>query len=125
MATRIVFQLVFFLLPFIAFGLYRMAIAEAVQEGRKPWPIRGLFGLGLALAVGSWLVLILMDRTAGTYCYTPSQLVDGRIVPGERYACERDLTQIGVPRSTDPGGVPEGIGLAEGAVAPDETDAPE
>ena len=50
MGARILFQLVLFTLPFILFGVYRLAIAEAEQEGRKPWPIRLLFGVGLALA---------------------------------------------------------------------------
>ena len=62
MAPRIFIQLVLFTLPFILFGVYRLAITEAEQEGRKPWPIRVLFGLGLVLAVGSWLILILLDR---------------------------------------------------------------
>jgi hypothetical protein len=124
-ATRILFQLVFFLLPFLAFGLYRLALAEAAQEGRKPWPIKGLFGLGLVLAVGSWLAFILIDRTDGGYCYTPSQLVDGQIIPGERYPCERDLSQIGQPRSSDPGGRPVGVGLDDPETPYDGTNRPE
>ena len=110
MAPRILFQLVLFLLPFILFGVYRLAITEAEQEGRKPWPIRVLFGVGLALAVGSWIVFIILDRGGREECYRPTQMVDGVLVPGERYACEKALTDIGIPKTEDPGGQAEGVG---------------
>ncbi|MCR9080074.1 MAG: hypothetical protein NXH78_13340 [Hyphomonadaceae bacterium] len=110
MGARILFQLVLFTLPFILFGVYRLAIAEAEQEGRKPWPIRLLFGLGLVLAVGSWLIFIFLDRGGREECYRPTQIVDGVVVPGERYACEKDLGAIGVPKTDDPGGQADGVG---------------
>ena len=110
MAPRILLQLTLFLLPFILFGVYRLAIAEAEEEGRKPWPIRVLFGAGLVLAVGSWLILILLDRGGREECYRPAQIVDGVVVPGESYACEKDLGSIGLPRNEDPGGQAEGVG---------------
>lgn len=110
MAPRILFQLVLFLLPFILFGVYRLAITEAEQEGRKPWPIRVLFGVGLALAVGSWIVFIILDRGGREECYRPTQMVDGVLVPGERYPCEKALTDIGIPKTEDPGGQAEGVG---------------
>lgn len=110
MAPRILFQLVLFMLPFILFGVYRLAITEAQQDGRKPWPIRLLFGVGLALAVGSWLIFIVLDRGGREECFKPAQIVDGVVVPGERYACEKDLGSIGLPRNEDPGGRAEGVG---------------
>ena len=110
MAPRILFQLVLFTLPFILFGLYRLAITEAEQEGRKPWPIRLLFGAGLALAVGSWIIFIFLDRGGREECYRPAQIVDGVVIPGERYPCEKDLGSIGVPRTEDPGGQATGLG---------------
>lgn len=109
MAPRILFQLVLFVLPFILFGVYRLAIAEAQEEGRKPWPIRLLFGVGLAMAVGSWLIFIFLDRGGREECYRPAQMVDGVVVPGERYPCEKDLGAIGVPKTEDPGGQAEGV----------------
>ncbi|MEL7393642.1 MAG: DUF6111 family protein, partial [Pseudomonadota bacterium] len=109
MAPRILLQLTLFLLPFILFGVYRLAIAEAEEEGRKPWPIRLLFGAGLVLAVGSWLILILLDRGGREECYRPAQIVDGAVVPGESYACEKDLGAIGLPRTEDPGGQADGV----------------
>ena len=65
MGPRILLQMVLFALPFILFGIYRIAITEAEQEGRKPWPIRALFGAGLGLAIGGWLILIVLDRIGG------------------------------------------------------------
>ena len=110
MPARILVQLVLFMLPFILFGVYRLALTEAAQEGRKPWPIRLLFGLGLGLAIGSWLILIFIDRGGREECYRPAQIVDGVVVPGESYACEKDLGSIGLPRTEDPGGQAEGVG---------------
>ena len=124
MATRLLFQLVFFLLPFMLFGIYRIAIAEAEQEGRKPWPIRWLFGIGLVLAVGSWFALILFDRGGENQCYRAAYAdpQTGKIVPGAYYECERDLTKIGIPRSEDPGGRPAG---SDGDGAKDRANAPQ
>jgi hypothetical protein len=79
--------MVLFFLPFIMFGIYRIALAEAEQEGRKPWPIRALFGSGLVLAIGSWLVLIILDRVSGEPCYQPTQIVDGEIIPAQKIPC--------------------------------------
>jgi hypothetical protein len=109
-APRILVQLVLFALPFILFALYRLALSEAEQEGRKPWPIRVLFGAGTVLAIGSWLVLILLDRGGREECYRPSQIVDGVVVPGETYPCEKNLGSIGLPRTDDPGSAAEGVG---------------
>lgn len=110
MGARILFQLVLFTLPFILFGVYRLAIAEAEQDGRKPWPIRLLFGVGLGLAVGSWLIFIFLDRGGREECYRPTQIVDGVVIPGERYPCEKDLGNLGQPTTDDPGGQADGVG---------------
>lgn len=109
MGPRILFQLVLFTLPFILFGVYRLAIAEAQEEGRKPWPIRLLFGVGLAMAIGSWLVFIFLDRGGREVCYRAAEMVDGVLVPGEPYPCEKDLENVGIPLSDDPGGQAEGV----------------
>jgi hypothetical protein len=112
LAPRVLFQLVFFLLPFILFGVYRIAIAEAEQEWRKPWPIRWLFGIGLLLAVGSWILFIFLDRGGREECYRASYKdpVTGEFVLGETYPCEKALERIGQPRTDDPGGRAEGVG---------------
>lgn len=110
MAPRVLLQFFFFLLPFILFGLYRLAIVEAEQEGRKPWPIRVLFGIGLALGVGSWLLFIFLGAGERETCYRESRFVNGEMVRGEEYPCEKDLTRAGKPLNDDPGGVARGVG---------------
>ena len=110
MASRVVFELFLFLMPFMMFGLYRLAVTEAEHEGRKPWPIRWLFGTGLVLAVGTWMILILLNRGGRDECYTATRMENGVLIEGEKYACEKDLTNIGIPSSEDPGGVATGVG---------------
>lgn len=100
MGPRILLQMVLFFLPFIMFGIYRIAITEAEQEGRKPWPIRALFGSGLGLALGSWLVLIVLDRVGDEPCYKPSEIVDGEIVPAQKIEC--DAAPVTVDEVTEP-----------------------
>ena len=118
-ASRLLLELFLFLMPFMMFGLYRLAIAEAKEEGRKPWPIYWLFGAGSVLAVGVWFVLIVLDRGGRDECYTPHRLVDGEMVGGEVYPCEKDLANIGAPLSEDPGGRADGVGTPDPA-GPDE-----
>ncbi|MEM9939722.1 MAG: DUF6111 family protein [Pseudomonadota bacterium] len=125
MATRILVQLILFLLPFALFGLYRMALVEAQEEGRKAWPIRWLFGIGLVLAIGSWIILIFLNQGGREECYRESRMENGVIVPGESYPCDKDFSTIGIPNSDDPGGQAEGIGDPDPA-GPDDrrTDTP-
>lgn len=113
MPLRLLFQLFFFLLPFIVFGLYRLAMSDAAQAGRKAWPTKTLFGAGLILAVVSWFAFIVMDNVDRGYCYSKSQLVDGKLIPGQRYRCDSDLSRVGIPGTNDPGGVAEGVGLED------------
>lgn len=114
--SRVFLQFALILLPFILFGLYRLAIAEAEQEGRKPWPIRVLFGTGLALFLISWFGLLMLDRGGEAMCYTPRELVDGEIVGGEAYPCEKDISQAGIPRSDNPGGDAAGVDVSRPAM---------
>ena len=119
---RIVFQLVLILLPFLAFGVYRVAIAEAKQEGRKPWPIKMLFAIGLGLFLVSWLVLIVINRGGRNECVRPAHLENGVLIPQVEYECEKDRSSLGVPRSKDPGGQARGVSdnQAPDAEQPDE-----
>ena len=111
MASRVLFELFFFLLPFALFGLYRIALTEAREEGRKPWPIKGLFGAGMVLAIGFWILFIILDHQGGRdECYRPARLENGVMIPGETYPCERDLTRIGEAETDDPGGISQGVG---------------
>ena len=80
MTYRIIFQLVLFLLPFLAYGIWRLATQEAIEEGRKPWPITILFATGAALAVLAWVVLIFVDRGGKETCIQRAYFEDGRVV---------------------------------------------
>jgi hypothetical protein len=113
--SRLAFQVLLFALPFLLFGIYRIAIAEAKQDGRKPWPIKWLFSIGLILAVGSWLFFIFLDGGKKEVCYRESRLVNGEMVRGEQYPCEKDLSTAGKPRTNDPGGVGRGVGAPDPA----------
>jgi len=115
MAPRILTQLVLFLIPFILFGLYRVALAEAQIDGRKPWPIRMLFGIGAALALGSWFIFILIDRGGREECYRASyrDAATGEFIMGETYPCEKSFEDIGRPKSEDPGGAADGVGTPQ------------
>ncbi len=112
MATRVLFQLALFVLPFLLFAIYRVALAEARSEGRKPWPIRVLFGIGLVLAIGSWIAFIILDKVRPEMCGGESYLdrATGEVMKTEQYPCERDLSQAGIPRSDDPGSAAQGVG---------------
>ena len=40
------------------------------------------------MALGGWLVLIVLDRLAGEPCYKPSEIIDGRMVPAQEIPCD-------------------------------------
>ena len=111
MVPRLLLELFLLILPFIAFGLYRLAIQDAEVEGRKAWPITSLFLVGIALAVGFWLFLLLREER-GRDCVRPDYIdpETGRLIQGQRYDCEIGFEDIGVPRSEDPGGQANGVG---------------
>ncbi|HPE48300.1 MAG TPA: DUF6111 family protein [Hyphomonas sp.] len=107
MAGRILFELFFFSIPFVIFGLYLAATAEAEQEGRRKWPINVLFLIGLSFAVIAYFVMAFMEDRTPTMCQKPTRYVDGKLVPGEKYPCEHDLKDAGRALSDDPGGAAE------------------
>lgn len=123
MTYRLIFELVLFLSPFLAFGVYRLATQEAIEEGRKPWPITVLFGIGAFLAVAAWVVLIFMDRGSGDMCYEPRRMVDGKIVGGNVVPCDKEKSNLGLPASRDPGGRAHGLGETDPA-GPDTLPGP-
>ncbi len=115
MTYRLIFELVIFLTPLIAFGLYRLARQEAIEEGKKPWPITILFIVGAAFAILAWVILIFLDRGSGQTCYEPRRLVDGRMVGGEEFPCPKEKSDLGIPASTDPGSRAHGLGETDPA----------
>lgn len=104
MAGRILFELFFFSIPFVVFGLYLLATATAEQEGRRKWPINILFLIGLGFAVAGFFLMTFLERREPEMCQKPTRYVDGKLVPGEVYPCEHDLKDIGRAGSKDPGG---------------------
>jgi hypothetical protein len=104
LAGRILFELFFFSIPFVVFGLYLLATATAEQEGRRKWPINMLFLIGLGFAVVAFFAAALLDKREPELCQKPTRYVDGKLVPGEFYPCEHDLKDAGRAGSKDPGG---------------------
>jgi len=122
---RIIFQIVLFLLPFFAYGVWRLARQEAIEEGRKPWPITILFATGAGLAVLAWIVLIFVDRGGRDMCiqrsYTDPET--GRIVAAQEVPCEKRRDELGLPASRDPGSRAPGLGGTDPA-RPNEPPGP-
>ena len=58
MAGRILFELFFFSIPFLVFGLYVLATTTAEHEGRRQWPVNMLFLIGLGLAVVGFFAMV-------------------------------------------------------------------
>ena len=104
MAGRILFELFFFSIPFLVFGLYLLATTTAEEEGRRKWPINLLFLIGLGLAVGGFFLMAFLDKRDPEMCQKPTRYVDGKLVPGEFYPCQHDLQDAGRALSDDPGG---------------------
>jgi len=99
MPRLVLFEISMLLLPFVLFGIYRLAVRDAQIEGRKAWPINLLFGIGVMLAIIAWLFLILREDRDSSVCKGPSSFdpVTGKIVPGEEYQCDLGLPPRGEP----------------------------
>lgn len=100
----ILIELIFFATPFIIFGVYRLMVRDAEEHGRKSWPISVLFMAGFVFAMVGWFGLVMTQDRSENKCYEKAQVVDGKLVPGRTYACDKDLEGIGTPASSDPGG---------------------
>lgn len=117
MAYRILVQLFFFILPFLVFGVYRLLVADAEADGRKAWPVHILFGVGAALAAIVWIVFIFSDQDERGVCYVPSRIENGVFIPAETIPCDQDVSGLGEPLDSDPGGEAQGVSQRE---TPDE-----
>lgn len=117
MVRTVVVQLILFLLPFLAYAIYRLLVSDAEQEGRKTWPITILFAAGAVLFLAGWVAMWLSDDKDPNMCFEPGyerpRFVDGEIVPARQIPCERDLRDVGAPASETPSLPP-----AEGASNP-------
>ncbi len=95
MASRLLLQVFLITLPFMAYGIYRLVLKDAAIEGRKAWPIRMLFGIGIGLATAAWIILLLIAERSPEMCRTAATLDPrtGEIVPGELYECELETEE--------------------------------
>lgn len=111
--------------PFIVYGLYRYLVTEVESEGRKAWPIHVLFGIGGALAGAFWLFFILSEDRERNVCFEPDSFdtVTRELVKGRKVPCESGITQIGVPRSENPGGEATGVRRQPDSASPAEPQA--
>lgn len=79
--TRVIWELMLFLLPFALYYLYTR-VASRDEEGNlghaHPWT--WLFIAGLVLAIGGLVWVALTDNSTGTY--VPARTENGRVVPG-------------------------------------------
>jgi hypothetical protein len=104
MAGRLLIELVLFATPWVLFALYVAMTRDAVEDGRRRWPINALFLSGLALALIGWFAMVALDRGEVEYCRESSRMEDGKIVQGALVPCEHNLENAGTPRSDNPGG---------------------
>lgn len=100
MGSRILFQTLILLAPFAIYGLYRIALAEAAAEGKKPWPVQRLFLIGFVLTSLAFVGSYFFNERV---CREESRMIDGKIVQGEIIPCKRDVSDIGIPANDDPG----------------------
>ncbi|MEO0883585.1 MAG: DUF6111 family protein [Pseudomonadota bacterium] len=100
MPRILLLEIAIFLSPFMAYGLYQLALRDAAAEGRKAWPITALFGIGLTLAAGTWLYLILREDRDRNICReAPSfDSETQELIPGREYECDADIETIGQRR---------------------------
>ncbi len=76
---------VFFLLPFLAYGLWLMATRQRIG-GVSEWEVRTVATLciiGAVLMIGSILIFIHFDREPPGGKYVPAHIENGVIVPGQ------------------------------------------
>lgn len=84
--TRILLQIVFALLPFMMFALYRIATAHK-QSFSQRWPFAALTLIGLLLTSAFYVFMFIREPDLERACYAPSRLVDGKVVKGEQIPC--------------------------------------
>lgn len=122
MARTVVIQLILFLLPFLAYAVYRLLVTDAEAEGRKTWPINLLFGVGFVLALAGWAFMASQETKERNLCVEPPRYENGVLIPQRMVPCERDLTRVGAPTTETPGNAPASETDAEDTPAASEND---
>ncbi len=100
MAYRIAIQIFFLMLPFLVYGAYRYLLADAKNEGRKVWPINTLFITGAVISAIVWVVSVLTEDRRRDVCRQPARMENGVLISSSTLACEKDITQVGIPDSS-------------------------
>ncbi|MDP6343976.1 MAG: DUF6111 family protein [Alphaproteobacteria bacterium] len=84
MVRKLLYHLIPFLLPFIAYGIYLFATRRARAKGQAfdeaPW--FWLFASGLVLFAASLIVVRLFTGDPPHGRYVPPHLEEGQVVPG-------------------------------------------
>jgi hypothetical protein len=99
MATRLLFQLFFFLLPFVAYGVFRYS-TRRVRDWKRSWPMLALFVASLVLGGVAWVISILLqpDKERNV-CHEAARYENGVLIPARSFPCEKDVSRSGSPRA--------------------------
>ena len=84
--TRFVNNFLFFLLPFLTYWIFVVVTRRMDHQPDREWgdaPFGWLVVAGLALGVGSMVVLGYYTGADRYTTYDPARLIDGEIVPGK------------------------------------------
>ncbi len=100
MSRYLFIQLLFFLLPFVIFAIWRYATRNT-RDTKKAWPLNVLFVSGIGLGIAAWIVLIVNEpKLEREMCVEPAKVVDGELVPARQVPC-RELEVIETDASGD------------------------
>jgi hypothetical protein len=101
MISRILFDLLLFLLPFALYLAYlRLRQQDEETSTKHPWT--ALFISGLVLVAASFVFWGLFENPNQRGVYIPPHLEDGRLVPGRVVPeAESDSRSTGGPVETD------------------------
>ena len=87
MSRYLFIQLLFFLLPFVIFAIWRYATRNT-RDTKKAWPLNVLFVSGIGLGIAAWIVLIVNEpKLEREMCVEPAKVVDGELVPARQVPC--------------------------------------
>lgn len=86
--TRLAFQLLLIILPFMMFALYRLATRDARTEAQK-WPFAVLLIIGLSMSAIFYMWMWFREPRGQRTCSTPPKFENGKIVESEVVPCAR------------------------------------
>lgn len=89
MGRHLLVQLAIVAIPFILYGLFRLATRNVREEG-KAWPLQILFIIGLLASISFWIYVIWMVPGSRTTCVEPARMEGTEFIPERTYACETE-----------------------------------